>query len=253
MSHIDGHDEAGLEELRRQIADLRAALNAISEGGVDAVVVGDEGREQIYTLTSADRPYRVIVESMGEGAATISARGVILFANSQLSQILGVPGDAMIGRDIGSLVDEDQRETLAALLADRSSHTRRGELSLTRGDGTPVPFLVAATDIDLDGVLVHCLVFTDLTMQKLLEQRLAAEAAQAERQRVAHEVNDTIVQGLVAAEMALDLDQIDFARTLVASTSRHARSWIGDLSGGQPLEPGQAVRRTPARAHVEGS
>ena len=44
-------------------------------------------QEQVYTLTSADRPYRVIVESMGEGAATVSERGVILFANPQLRTV----------------------------------------------------------------------------------------------------------------------------------------------------------------------
>ena len=81
------------------------------------------------------------------------------------------------------------------------------------------PFLLSATDIDLDGVLVRCLVLTDLTTQKLVEKQLAAEVAQIERQRVAAEVNDTIVQGLVAAEMALDLGQVEYARSLVASTS----------------------------------
>jgi multidrug efflux pump subunit AcrA (membrane-fusion protein) len=87
-------------------------------------------------------------------------------------------------------------------------------------------------------------------MQKLVEQQVAAEVAAAERQRVAAEVNDTIVQGLVAAEMALDLGQVDYARSLVSGTSRQARDWIGELAG--ELEPGMAVRRTPARATDEG-
>ena len=129
--------------------------------------------------------------------------------------------------------------------------TTRGELPLTGSDGHEVPFLVSATDIDLDGTLVRCLVLTDLSVQKLLEKQMAADVAQAERQRVAAEVNDTIVQGLVAAEMALDLGQIDYARSLVASTSRHARSWIGQLAGNQALQPGMAVRSAPARQPLE--
>ncbi len=84
-------------------------------------------------------------------------------------------------------------------------------------------------------------------MQKLIEKQLAADAAQIERQRVAAEVNDTIVQGLVAAEMALDLDQVDYARSLIAGTSRQARNWIGELAGEHELEPGMAVRMSPAR------
>jgi signal transduction histidine kinase len=158
-----------------------------------------------------------------------------------------VERDNMIGRDLADFVAEDQRPALASLLVESAEMTRRAELVLTGGERTNVPFLVSSTDIDLDGVLVRCLVLTELTMQKLIEKQVAADVAQLERQRVAAEVNDTIVQGLVAAEMALDLDQVDYARSLIAGTSRRARSWIGELAGDRELEPGMAVRRSPAR------
>ena len=120
-------------------------------------------------------------------------------------------------------------------------------------DRTNVPFLVSATDIDLDGVLVRCLVLTDLTAQKLGEQQVAAEVAQAERQRVAAEVNDTIVQGLVAAEMALDLGQVDYARSLVASHVQ-PREELDRQARGQPCARaghGRAQRaREPAGGYV---
>jgi PAS domain S-box-containing protein len=239
--------ESEFADLHRQIDDLQETLAAISSGGVDAVVVGGVENEQVYTLTSADRPYRVIVESMGEGAATVSERGVILFANPQLARFLGVERDSMVGRDLSEYVGEGHREALANLLAETSTGTRRTELLITGADGLDVPFLAAATDIDLDGSLVRCLVLTDLTSQKLVEQQLALEVARLERQRVAAEANDTIVQGLVAAEMALDLGQVEYARGLVASTSSHARHWIGELVGGTTFEPGMAVRSGPAR------
>ena len=236
-----------LTELRGQISYLQEALTAISGGGVDAVVIGAPEAEQVYTLTSADRPYRVIVEEMGEGAATVSENGVILFANPQLANFLGVERDSMIGRDLADYVPGDQQDALESLLSASSALTRRAELVVAGSDRTKVPFLVSATDIDLDGVLVRCLVLTDLTAQKLVEKQVAAEVALVERQRVAAEVNDTIVQGLVAAEMAIDLGQVDYARSLIASTSSQARSWIGELAGNRDLEPGMAVRSAPAR------
>lgn len=252
MNAYDDLEETQLAGLRRQIDYLQETLDAISGGGVDAVVVGRHDHEQVYTLTSADRPYRVIVESMGEGAATVSERGVILFANAQLARFLGVERDSMIGKDLAAYVAENQQAALAALLGGSSTETSRAELMIAGTDGVEVPFLVSATEIDLDGSLVRCLVLTDLTMQKLLEQQLAAEVAQAERQRVAAEVNDTIVQGLVAAEMAIDLGHIEKARSLVATTSTHARNWIGELAGGADIEPGMAVRSSPLRRPVEG-
>ncbi len=239
--------EADLSELRRQIAYLQQTLGAISSGGVDAVVMGNPEQEQVYTLTSADRPYRVIVERMGEGAATVSARGVILFANPQLAHFLDIDRDSMIGRDITDYVSEAQQEEMADLLVTEAKETRRSELILGGREGsTEVPVLVASTALDLEGVLVRCLVFTDLTMQKQVEQQLAEDSARAERQRVAREVNDTIVQGLVTAEMALDLERFSEARNAIASTSLQARRWIGELAVDHQVDPGTAVRTAPA-------
>lgn len=254
MSPTDDFDEVsarGMVELREQIDYLREALTAISSGGVDAVVIGEPEHEQVYTLTSADRPYRVIVERMGEGAATVSERGVILFANPQLGSFLGVDRDTMIGRDIVDYVDDDQRSALDTLLATRSTEILRSELSIARADGAAVPVLVAATALDMEGVLVRCLVFTDLTLEKRIEHQVASEAAQAERQRVAREVNDTIVQGLVTAEMALDFGLFAQAREAISSTSAQARRWIGELAVDHLVQPGTAVRSTPARSDPE--
>lgn len=240
-----------LEELVRQIAYLQEALTAISSGGVDAVVLGSPENEQVYTLTNADRPYRVIVEKMGEGAATVSELGVILFANPQLAEFIGIDRDTLIGRDINEYVDEEHQSTLAGLLDTEATETRRDELEITATDGSKVPVIAAATALDLEGVVVRCLVFTDLTMRKNAERQVAEDTAQAERQRVAREVNDTIVQGLVSAEMAIDLERYADARRAIASTSSKARAWIGELAVDHQVQPGTAVRDAPARSEPE--
>ena len=225
-----------LEELRERAAQLEAALAAVRNGD---------------TLASADRPYRAMVESMGEGAVTVSEHGVILFANAQLAKFLGVERDSMVGRDFASYVAEEQRPALVSLLAPKETETRRGALSLARPGGTVVPFLVAATDLNLDGALVCCLVLTDLSMHKLVEQQALEETARTQGELVAREVNDTIVQGLVAAEMALDLGRVDYARSVIARTSSQARSLIGDLAGAlsedHQLTPGMALRSAASR------
>ena len=121
----------------------------------------------------------------------------------------------MVGRDIAAYVAEDQQAGAGRTLL-RSRLRETGGPSCTVAGHRRRPgsrSWSSATDIDLEGVLVRCLVLTDLTMQKRVEQQLADEVAQAERQRVAAEVNDTIVQGLVTAEMALDLGAVDYARS----------------------------------------
>src|SRR5439155_19796926 len=68
------------EELRRRLEEAEETLRAIRGGEVDAVVV-EAGREQVLTLESTDRPYRLLVEHMTQGAATLSGDGVILYCN----------------------------------------------------------------------------------------------------------------------------------------------------------------------------
>ena len=121
-------------------------------------MIGEPEQEQIYTLTSADRPYRVIVESMGEGAATVSERGVILFANPQLARFLGVERDSMIGRDLTDYVGEDQRPALASPARRPSADdpASRAHDCAARRHQRPVP---GRRDRPRHrGVLVRCLV-----------------------------------------------------------------------------------------------
>lgn len=251
MSAREPDDSAGLEAMQQRVRHLEEALAAIGSGSVDAILIGEPEKGRVYTLESADRPYRVIVESMGEGAATVSERGVILFANPQLARIVGVARDSMVGRDITSYVGEEQQSALASLLGPKEAETRRAELTIARPDGTDVPFLVAETDLDIDGGLVRCLVLTDLTMHKRIERQVAEDAAQAVRQRVAREMNDTIVQGLVAAEMSLDLERFADARQAISRTSEQARRWIGELAIDHEIQPGSAVRNFPSRHDPE--
>jgi len=71
-----------------------------------------------------------------------------------------------------------------------------------------------------------------------------------ERQRQAVELNDDVVQGLVAAQLALSLDEREMAAEAVADTLARARSIITELLGeaGSELElgPGDLVRGQPA-------
>ena len=72
---------AGPAELPTTLADALVrmseaedTLRAIGAGEVDAFVVSDGGaRRRVFTLSTADRPYRIFVENMRDGAATLSS------------------------------------------------------------------------------------------------------------------------------------------------------------------------------------
>lgn len=178
-----------LDRLRTQIVELDRALTAIRAGDVDAVVLGGPHGHQLYTLVSADRPYRVIVEGMGDGAVTVSERGIILYANLRLAELVGADRAALIGRDVTELVDTSAANTLVSLLATTApGTTHQAELELVHGDGPAVPVLASVTGLDIEGVIVRCLVLADLTDRRRGEEELAS--AYAELSRSAHELEE---------------------------------------------------------------
>ena len=99
-------------------------------------MLGEPHDQLLYTLTSADRPYRVIVDEMGEGAATVSERGVLLYVNRRLSELVGRERRDLVGTDFSALVAESDRAVLADLLCCRAGETRRAELTSPDRDGT---------------------------------------------------------------------------------------------------------------------
>ncbi len=171
-----------LAELRARLREAEETIEAIRGGGVDSLVIGPAGQEQIYALVSADRPYRLIVEAINEGAATVSPRGVILDANPRLASMTGQAATELVGTAAVDLIVSAHRPEFARLLDVGVGDSARGEVELTGPGGTTVPVLLAVSGFDLDGMLLRCLVLTDLTAQRAAEDR-ATEANEALREQ----------------------------------------------------------------------
>jgi PAS domain S-box-containing protein len=174
--------------VRAQLHELQQTLEAIRTGGVDSLIIGPPGQEQVYALATADRSYRLIVEAMNEGTATVSARGIILDANPRLGSMTGQNASKLIGTPVFDLIPDAHRPAFARLLDLGAGDSARGEVDLTGSGGTTVPVLLAVSGFDLDGMLLRCLVLTDLTAQRAAESQVRALTAELEarvRQRTA--------------------------------------------------------------------
>lgn len=173
-------DGAELAEMRAQSRELRETIEAIRTGSVDSLMIGPPGQEQVYALASADRPYRLIIEAMNEGAATVSPRGVILDANPRLSSMTGRDATELIGTAVLDLAPDAYRLALARLLDVRASGSARGEACLAGPGGEIVSVQVAVSGFDLDGMFLRCVILTDLTAQRGAEAEVAALNAELE-------------------------------------------------------------------------
>ena len=166
---------AETSSLRTRLEEAEETLRAIGRGEVDAFVVSGQDGMRVFTLKGAERPYRDLVETMNEGAATLSADGTILYCNSRLAAMLQIPMERLIGTKIVSYVAHADNPLFTARLEKCPEEGAADEVVLIAGAGNSVPVLISSRRLDLSGSSVISLVITDLTQQLRNEEIMASE------------------------------------------------------------------------------
>jgi PAS domain S-box-containing protein len=175
-SIIQATASSEIEGLRRQLQETQEALLAIQGGSVDALVVPSESGEKIFTLVNADRPYRILLEEMSEGALTMTAEGLILFSNQRFAETVKTPLNQVVGSSIYTWLNPENQAILKSILTIDLSEKRRKELSLLTKDGAQVPIYLSLSKVSLSGPGdIYCLVTTDLTEEKKIEEIVTAK------------------------------------------------------------------------------
>jgi PAS domain S-box-containing protein len=165
-----------IEELHRQLQEAQETLAAIKEGSVDALIVPSESGEKIFTLVNADRPYRILLEEMSEGALTMTVEGLILFSNQRFAETVKTPLSQVVGSSIYTWLDPENQTLLKSILKMDLAEKRRKELSLLATDGMQVPIYLSVNKVGLIGTEeIYCLVTTDLTEEKQIEEIVTAK------------------------------------------------------------------------------
>jgi PAS domain S-box-containing protein len=174
-----------LAEAQLRLAEAEDTLRAIGAGEVDAFVVSDgAGGRQLFALATADRIYRMFVEKMRDGAATVSPSGLILYANRRLAELLSCPRDSLVGSPLATFVAGGEALELDGSEGPDDLGTTF-ELDLVDGHGVVVPVLVGVSPLDVDGDLLRCVTFSDLTAQKAQDREIA-RLSQVETERKAN-------------------------------------------------------------------
>jgi PAS domain S-box-containing protein len=195
-----------LAELRARLAEAEQTLRAIRGGEVDAVVVAGKEGPQVFTLEGAEHPYRVLIESMNEGALTLTADKMILYANQCFARMVKCPLEQVIGSSFRRFLSVEDRATLRALMKRAGKSGAKLQVLINAGDGSQMPAQISIRPLAKQGFnrATVGIVVTDMTEARRNEQILRAlshrlvQAEEAERGRVALELHDHITQLLCA-------------------------------------------------------
>jgi two-component system CheB/CheR fusion protein len=167
---------AEVQGLQARLLEAEETLRAIRRGEVDALVVEGARGDQIYTLKGADHSYRVFLEAMHEGAATLTADGVILYCNRRFAEMVRTPLEDVIGSSLRRFARPADLLELETVLREGLHGTGKRELLFQAGAETvPVYLTTSALPLDDGEEPAVCLVVTDLTEQKRSERLVADE------------------------------------------------------------------------------
>jgi two-component system, NarL family, sensor kinase len=193
-------------ELRRQLAEAEETLRAIRSGEVDAVVVAGEHGDQVFTLAGAEHAYRMLIESMNEGAVTLAANGTILYANQCFARMVKNPLEQVIGSPFRRFLSAEDRTVLRRHLNRADKSGTKVQVLVNSADGMRLPAQISIRPLAKNGLsrATIGMVVTDMTEARRTEGLLRAlthrvvQVQEAERGRVALELHDNITQLLCA-------------------------------------------------------
>jgi PAS domain S-box-containing protein len=195
-----------LAELHARLAGAEETLRAIRAGEVDAVVVAGKQGPQVYSLEGAEHAYRVLIECMNEGALTLTADKMILYANQRFATMVKCPLEQVVGGSFRRFLSVEDQATLRLRMKRAAKSGSKIQALLSAADHSQMPVQISIRPLEKNGAggATIGMVVTDLTEARRTEDMLRAlthrvvQVQEAERGRVALELHDHITQLLCA-------------------------------------------------------
>ena len=191
-----------LVSLRARVAEADETLRAIRNGEVDAVMSSGKQSDQVFSLDGAEHAYRLLIESMNEGALTLTGDKLILFANQCFANMVKCPLEQVTGSSFRRFLSDEDRAILRPLMKRAAQSGSKMHVMLHAGDGSLVPALLSIRELANEGSeqVIIGMVVTNMTEARRNEERLRSlthrvvQVQEAERASVALELHDNITQ-----------------------------------------------------------
>jgi two-component system CheB/CheR fusion protein len=169
---------------------------------VDAISIGHDVTEQRRSLQDRAR-LAAVMQDASASIWIVAMDGTILVWNRGAERLLGYKADEVVGQNVSIILPPDRRDDF-----DRSRQqllrTHSAEASETvrlHKDGSRIDVITTESLVETEGKIDGIYVMAqDIRERKRVEHQIA-ELTDAERQRIGHELHDTLGQQLSAIGM----------------------------------------------------
>lgn len=224
-------------ELKNRLEETEETLRAIRQYMVDAFVVTRADDTQVVTLTDAQFPYRMMVESMNEGAVTLIPDGTIFYCNPRFGEMVHTAPDKLIGVRFHELIRPEEQIAFDTIF---SQVAGRGEFCLQPPGGKCVPVQLSLYQLEQEDSRGICIIATDMTERVEADEKIRALASQVtlaeqeERQRISQILHDDLQQSLFAikTQLMILMEDDGFKVSLpLRAELKQVQRWVSDAIG----------------------
>ena len=164
------------EDLKHRLAEAEETLYAIRNGEVDAIVVSGTEGTRIFSLTSAETPYRIMVEEMHEGAATLMADTTIIHCNSRFAEMVARPAEQIVGARFSEFIGENEKSAFTRLFNSGLAQKSSGEITWLSPENEIHYFHLSFSPLPVEVTGDVCVIVSDFTERKQAEETLHSHA-----------------------------------------------------------------------------
>ncbi len=206
-----------------------------------------EVEKRTHELKTSEEKYRTLIEAMNEGLWKVDRKGVTIFVNSKMEEMLGRDSKEIAGKKIFDFFDKENRKRLRDVMK-RSARRESSisEIDLKRKDGKNVPLLASIAPVkDEKGKAIGTFaVFTNMTELKKLEKQLMRSEKLATigelAAGIAHEINNPMWNMMLYAKLLKEeilkkqpkiedveviIEQVEIASKIVKDLLEFAREY----------------------------
>lgn len=151
-----------------------------------------------------------LLEASPDGLFLVNERGLIRVANKRSGELVGRTPDEMVGMSIDQLVPEEVRSSHAALRDRYTQHPVRRPMGTAlrlfaeHSDGSQFPVEISLSPVTIDGATYTIATMRDVSQR---QENIARLALLQDRERIARDIHDMVIQRLFTAGMSLQAVQ----------------------------------------------